>query len=586
MVAQGQKAVKSGRLGPMDRRTLGIVIAIGGIVAAGAGAAIAASSRKRVLGGLRGAGLGRADMNRMLRGQVSNADKTTKVYRGDKISIDERVGILQELTARAVKDPEMSKLARAITGSGGQVTFGTRRIVVRGANCKPRDSKCEARAIYDWKRKNLRYTGDIAPHVLSFADTGGKRVIEAVDLFKTPMKTIEDGGGDCLPLDTLVLRSDWRFVAIADLRPGDRIMASGAWTTVQDVWATGEKEILEFDLNNGCILRCSPDHRVFRNVDGREEEVRAEQVRPGDFLVTPERIHPTSPSPAHEGLAGAELARLIGLYVADGWHEVYRFAISGRDGKPKEAQKKEMQELFARLGVPTRWHDRYLAVNSKPWAQYLAQFGGKATSKTAPLAWSTEAEVEALLSGLAADASHAVTPNGDTLTYGTTSPELALQLRVLHRMLGRSVHIKRVDDHGGLGKNPIYRVTARSLESTNGRSRLKVRGVRTGEPEMCADLTVDTGRFWLPESDVMVHNCDEQAPVGAALAILNGIPAKFVVSSMEKRPSDDEWSHIWDEVFLGAPKNGPSKWAAIDSTLEGDYFGVSAPAAARKEFPA
>jgi hypothetical protein len=52
------------------------------------------------------------------------------------------------------------------------------------------------------------------------------------------------------------------------LRPGDRIFSEDTWTQVNEVMVTGEKPILAFELSNGCTLRCSPDHRLFRDVDG------------------------------------------------------------------------------------------------------------------------------------------------------------------------------------------------------------------------------------------------------------------------------------------------------------------------------
>lgn len=90
--------------------------------------------------------------------------------------------------------------------------------------------------------------------------------------------------GDCLPVSTLVLMDDYTVRAIGSLVPGDRIMGDGKLTTVTKHAFTGEKPILALDLNNGSVLRCSPEHRVFLR-DGSEK--RAEDVRPGDLLRTP-----------------------------------------------------------------------------------------------------------------------------------------------------------------------------------------------------------------------------------------------------------------------------------------------------------
>lgn len=45
----------------------------------------------------------------------------------------------------------------------------------------------------------------------------------------------------------------------------------------------------------------------------------------------------------------------------------------------------------------------------------------------------------------------------------------------------------------------------------NPTSSVRVVGIRECEPELCCDITTDTGRFYLPESDVVVHNCEDLA---------------------------------------------------------------------------
>jgi len=101
---------------------------------------------------------------------------------------------------------------------------------------------------------------------------------------------LKDGFGDCLPLSTLVMRDDYTCVSMAALQPGDRIMGDGAWTMVQESVVTGEKDLLAFKLSNGCTLRCSREHVLFRDVDGRVEEIRAGEARVGDDLLTPRSI--------------------------------------------------------------------------------------------------------------------------------------------------------------------------------------------------------------------------------------------------------------------------------------------------------
>lgn len=158
----------------MDRRTLGFLALTGGTALAITGAVV--YSRRR------GAALGRSDLGRSKREKKPRAIETRKKggmttthYRTEAMPIRQRVGILQDLTHESIKDPEMRKLALRIT-----------------RHCPERDGKCEAKAIYDWMKKNIRYTGDIGPHKL-----GRNGPVEGIDLFQHAARTIEFGGGDC-----------------------------------------------------------------------------------------------------------------------------------------------------------------------------------------------------------------------------------------------------------------------------------------------------------------------------------------------------------------------------------------------------
>lgn len=96
-------------------------------------------------------------------------------HRQEELPIKKRVAILQDLTAKSVKDPRMRKIALEMT-----------------RKCKARDASCESKSIYNWIKKNVRYTGDIGPHALW---AGGP--VEGVDLFQSAYRTVEFKGGDC-----------------------------------------------------------------------------------------------------------------------------------------------------------------------------------------------------------------------------------------------------------------------------------------------------------------------------------------------------------------------------------------------------
>jgi hypothetical protein len=505
---------------------------------------------------------------------VNEAGMTLTHYRHRKMPIDERLRILQDLTWKSVQDPRNRKLALGMTH-----------------NCPERDGACEAKAVYDHIKNNIRYTGDVAP-----VKMGADGPIEGVDLFQSAYRTWEFKGGDCLPLSTLVLRDDYTLVPLIALNPGDRIADGEGWTVIQDRWLTGEKKLLAFDLSNGCTFRCSADHRIFRVVGERVEEIRAGEARVGDDLLMGDGV-PTQKTPEYhwpspfDQLSEVEQAWLLGVYVADGWHEVrsgdrkptpYRVGISGRDGHPKEAQKKRVKDIVEQLGLNTEWHKRFIRIANTDLATFLAAAGAVAPEKRVPaMGGFTESGVQSLLEGLAADATYGGR-NHDIRTFGTTSPTLAMQLRVLHRMIGQGVHIRRVDDHGGLGNNPIYRVTVRENPQRRDTKYARIRAIRDGGVELCADLTTETGRLWLPENDLVVHNCDDHSVLAATLLTLNGIPAKFRVTAPSR---GGDFSHIY--VLAGLPKMRPTKWIPIDTTLPGnDRFGYEVPYGRKADYAA
>lgn len=154
----------------MEKRT---ALIVGGVVVAAAvtGAVLYARSRKRQETKL----LGRPRQKSQGKERTESGGMVLTHHRSKRMPIKERVGILQDLTHKSVKDPEMRKLALQIT-----------------QGCQARDGECEARAIYNWVKANVRYTGDVGPHKL-----GRNGPVEGIDLFQTAARTADFRGGDC-----------------------------------------------------------------------------------------------------------------------------------------------------------------------------------------------------------------------------------------------------------------------------------------------------------------------------------------------------------------------------------------------------
>lgn len=109
---------------------------------------------------------------------VSRQGRVVRHLRDDRMTIDRRVQVIQDLVWRGINGPdlpELRKIALAIT-----------------KDCPERDGRCEAEAIYHFVKKHVRYTGDIAPIKM-----GAAGPVESVDLFQSALRTLEYQGGDC-----------------------------------------------------------------------------------------------------------------------------------------------------------------------------------------------------------------------------------------------------------------------------------------------------------------------------------------------------------------------------------------------------
>lgn len=527
-------------------------------------------------------------------------------------TLDEHVALIKRQVDRGLEDPELRRLAKGIVEASG-TGIGT----IRAWGIDYPMPLCNAPAISDSQIDALHLTRiwnfvvrnysyiedppsfDLFSSVRYVLDARGSAALleREVDKERSEQAQIEIrqhivrlracktlGAGDCFPLGTLLLRDDYALVPVEHVRAGDRIWGDREWSLVEAAVPKGARSTTAIRLNNGSTLRLTEDHKVYVVICPRHaqrvtsapctcapelcqiERIRVADLTPGMRLVQPKTIA--------FGRNDEDLDRhyVEGLYIADGWSEDYRFAISGLDGHPKEAQKREVATICARLGIATRWTSKALVVNDPEWTTRLKLMGSRAPQKRALSLDLAAPQAEALLRGIMADSG--ANTHGSSRTFTTTSRELAVQTRVLHRMFGRSCGYAYLENHGGLGTHPIHRLTVRGPHATGKVEKaLRVKEIFRNLPEeMTYDLQTSDHKVYLPEHDVTVSNCDDATILLATLAKGAGFrTARARVVST----GSDFWEHVYPMV--GMPRTQSTKLVALDPTVSGALPGWEYP---------
>jgi hypothetical protein len=278
-------------------------------------------------------------------------------------------------------------------------------------------------------------------------------------------------------------------------------------------------------------------------------------------LPTPKRL------PFGEDGFDPDRALVEGLFVADGWvtpdkHKngneyVNHFSISGQDGCPKEEQKLLVKQIAERLGYETRWHRKYVTVKNAQWSLRMQSMGHLARNKHLLSINLDEATAAATLRGVMADSGK--NTHGPGRTFTTSSRELWTQVRVLHKMFGVTCGYRYIENHGGLGQHPIWRLNNR-VARTDGRVEKTLRVKRVDHEVAEApvwDIQTTDHHVYLPEHDVTVSQCDDIATLMGCLCRQLGRETEIVIVGFGREGS---YSH----VFCRAKEPKSGKWIVLD----------------------
>lgn len=405
-----------------------------------------------------------------------------------------------------------------------------------------KDHLAESVSIFKELRNSQRYVSDPV----------------GTDTFARARNTLATGAGDCLPGDTRLV-TPRGLVSIKDIKIGDTIHDGKSWVKVTQWWDKGESEVLSFELNNRSFLRCTAGHKVFRVTrnDGEHTEERAETLMETDLLLQPREF-----ACGHEALAPGH-ATILGAYIAEGWWDEAKgiFCISGIPNS--KGLRERVIEAAASLGITNIYmHDRYLGFR-KEHSWLVSGCGKGAAQKQLPHLNFDRATVDLIVDALETGdggIQGARDGNKGSMTYSTASATLAHQYRVLKRMQGHSTLMRclSAEEHGGAGSLPVWRLIVRG--PTTRKPWARIEHVGSAGVHHVYDIETESHRIYLPDSDTIVHNCDEFTTVGAAASRAIGIPARIKVIASKQSP-DGSADHVYYEILAN------NKWVPMDASV-------------------
>ena len=348
-----------------------------------------------------------------------------------------------------------------------------------------------------------------------------------LEYWADPYTTFKIKKDDCFTADTNILTSEGKIKTIKELKIGDKIIGeNGNPTTIINKSYKGKKEIYEFTTNIGGTIRVSGEHTMSISSDKANTknqkwiDKKATEIRKGDQLEVCNYL-----SFDNRISIGYDYGYLLGLYLADGWIKNGSIYIAGKNGHPKQKQKEWVRQYCEQHKIKFTMRERYCYFRNPIILKDIENWFGKTGAKNKKItqyAFDLDG-TKGLLDGMKADAHE----RAKDLTYSTINENIAHTIRIWHRHLGYQCSIRKVVKHGGLGKNPIYRIGVKRYKS----SRVLVKKITKVKEEPTYNITTTSGKVYLPDQDVVVRQCDGYAVLIMKLMELAEIPVnkRYVV---------------------------------------------------------
>lgn len=418
------------------------------------------------------------------------------------------------------------------------------------------------------------------------------------DYWEFPGEVLRDRVGDCFTGDTEILcieQGEYKRIPIRDLesKVGQVYALSYNWETDQwepklitKFWRQGVRKVVQVTLRNGTQFRVTPDHRFFTHRYGRLkvknqqlqrtfEEKSLRDIEPGrEALACARQIPALDAIPQ----ASSHLLWLEGAYVAEGWHDPKtggHLCIASDNPLYRQETLSHLTALGASGRESKRQVHAYVSVH-KSWVKdhlWTVGFDSYSVHMFPRHLSGNPEQLETWLDGYARGDGylHPVnTCQGSCRmrVYNTQSDQLAKDLRLVHLILGRPLHVGRVRD-----PRPHRQTRWMLTENTNSLfnrpirpdiGRVSIKSVEEVGEEEVFDITVaDNHNFLLADSQVLAHNCKDSAALLTSMLrhVLTDRQVYMSVGYYQDR--GHHHLHAWTTIFL--PDGTP---LALDTTYK------------------
>lgn len=389
-----------------------------------------------------------------------------------------------------------------------------------------RQDDAHAMACLKWVKDNLHYVGDTD-------------VWKLTEYWQQVAESLMTKTGDCFAGYEEIYTQEG-IKRIDEIAVGDLVLSYDfknreyVYKPVIAHWAKGPLQVYRIHFRNGQHLDVSRDHPMWVRVGQKESIYEKTYASNIDLTRWWKRKVPiavkipyTPSTPRFE----KELYRVVGHFIAEGW-------VSGKVGSSGYELTEDIIPILERHEIPFsegRNGSGVPMVNflRSDFKEYLR--GLKTSSFDInlyeELITLPEEYLEELLYGMwLGDGTKNIGKNqaNKEWVYSTSSPKLASDIQRIGLHLGRTFHIWKQDRHGGVGKQPIYRITynpeSHFLKSYEyeGLSEVSISHIEPLEEVPMYDLTVEDTHTVVMKNGIVTHQCEDGAIMLYALMRKNG----------------------------------------------------------------